>query len=339
MKALVIEEAGVTKLQDIPRPPLGAGEVRIAVKHVGLCGTDLSSYRGVNPLVTYPRVPGHEIGAEVLEIGEEVSTRLKIGQRVVVVPYTSCGECSSCRKGRTNACRYNRTLGVQQEGALTEEFVLPAEKLISNNVLSPNLLPLVEPLAVGFHAVARGEIAAGESVVVLGCGMIGMGIIIGAVARGAQVIAVDLSEEKRALAREFGAVTTLDPAHQDVVSEVARLTNDLGADVAFEAVGIPTTFTQAIELAGYSGKVVYVGYCKAPVSYQTAVFNLKELDIRGSRNATAEDFSNVIAFLEAAGTKPELLISKVVPFAEADTAFSYWESNRDSLKIMVSIDE
>ncbi|MFD1197994.1 zinc-binding alcohol dehydrogenase family protein [Brucella gallinifaecis] len=335
MKALIIDAEGSSRLGEIPSPELGHDDIRIAVKHVGLCGTDLNTYRGRNPLVTLPRIPGHEIGGQIIEIGASASSEYRVGQRVVVVPYTNCGECASCKKGRTNACRYNRTLGVQQEGAMTEEFVVSSEKIIVNDALDPRYLALVEPLAVGFHAVARGQVKKGDRVAVLGCGMIGLGILIGAIARGAEVIAVDFSEHKRSVSREFGASETLDPGSVDVVQRISELTNDFGVDVAFEAVGIPDTFTQCIDIASYAGRVVYVGYSKLPVTYNTALFNLKELDIMGSRNATIDDFRAVIQFLEQIGNQADKLISKQIPFEEADTAFDYWADNPDSLKIMV----
>lgn len=335
MKALMIEAEGLTRFADIPRRDVAPGEVRVAVRHVGLCGSDLNTFRGLNPLVALPRIPGHEIGGEIVEIGADAPAHLRLGMRVVVLPYTSCGQCTSCRKGRVNACRYNRTLGVQQDGGLAEEIVLAAEKLIVNEKLAPRALALVEPLSVGFHAIARGRVQVGERIAVLGCGMIGMGAVIGAVARGAEVIAIDPSARKRDLAREFGAASTIDPENEDVVARVAALTADDGVDVALEAVGLPQTFTQAIELAGFSGRVVYVGYAKAPVSYQTQMFNLKELDIMGSRNATRDDFQTVITYLEAIGPAAEKLISKIVPFAEAEKALPYWHENRDLLKVII----
>ena len=336
MKALMIESEGRTRFHDVAAPVEGDGEVRIAVRHVGLCGSDLNTYRGLNPLVQLPRIPGHEIGGEIIATGAGVSTDFAAGKRVIVMPYTNCGRCASCRKGRTNACRYNRTLGVQQDGGLAEEIVLPAGKLILNDTLAPRHLALVEPLSVGFHAVGRGRVTTGERVVVLGCGMIGMGALIGAVARGAEVIAVDMSAEKLALARHFGAAHTIDASSRDVVAEVSALTGDDGADIAIEAVGLPATFTQCITLAGYSGRVVYVGYSKAPVTYDTQLFNLKELDIMGSRNATIEDFRAVIAWLEGIGDEADALISRIIPFEEAENALPFWDGNRDSLKVVVA---
>ncbi len=337
VKALRIESENVTRFAEIDEAPLLAGHVRVRVRHVGLCGSDLNTFKGLNPLVQLPRIPGHEIGGEILEAGEGVSGVYAKGKRVIVLPYTNCGECSSCRKGRLNACRYNKTLGVQQNGGLADQIVLPAEKLILNDTLAPRHLALVEPLSVGFHAVERGRVQAGDKVAVLGCGMIGMGVLIGALARGAQVIAIDPSAEKRELALQFGATHAL-PGGEDVVAKVQELTNDDGVDIAFEAVGLPITFTQAIDLAGFAGRVVYVGYSKAPVTYQTQFFNLKELDIMGSRNATLADFEAVIAHLEKLGTDADKLISKIFPFDEAEAALPYWDGDRNVLKIIIERD-
>lgn len=334
VKALRIESENVTRFAEIPEAPLLPGHVRVDVKHVGLCGSDLNTFKGLNPLVELPRIPGHEIGGEIVEAAEGVSPAYAKGKRVIVLPYTNCGQCSSCRKGRLNACRYNKTLGVQQNGGLAEQIVLPAEKLILNDSLAPRHLALVEPLSVGFHAVERGRVQAGDTVAVLGCGMIGMGVLIGALARGAKVIAIDPSAEKRELALKFGATHAL-PGGEDVVAKVQEFTNDDGVDIAFEAVGLPITFTQAVDLAGFAGRVVYVGYSKSPVTYQTQFFNLKELDIMGSRNATLTDFEAVIAHLEKLGDEADLLISKVFPFEEAEQALPYWDGDRNVLKIII----
>ncbi|WP_343315622.1 zinc-binding alcohol dehydrogenase family protein [Brucella sp. BE17] len=337
VKVLRIESENVTRFAEIDEAPLLPGHVRIRVRHVGLCGSDLNTFKGLNPLVELPRIPGHEIGGEIIEVGEGVDAAYAKGKRVIVLPYTNCGTCSSCRKGRLNACRYNKTLGVQQNGGLAEQIVLPAEKLILNDTLKPRHLALVEPLSVGFHAVARGRVEAGETVAVLGCGMIGMGVLIGAVARGAKVIAIDPSAEKRELALHLGATHVL-PSGEDVVEKVMQLTGDDGVDVAFEAVGLPVTFTQAVDLAGFAGRVVYVGYSKAPVTYQTQFFNLKELDIMGSRNAMLADFEAVIAHLEKLGNDADGLISKVFAFNDAEWALPYWNSDRNVLKIIIERD-
>lgn len=337
MKALKIEGANTCAFHDVKEPVPGAGEVLIAVKHVGLCGSDLNTFAGLNPLVSLPRIPGHEIGAEIVATGAGVPAEFAPGRRVIAVPYTACGTCSSCRQGRVNACRTNKTLGVQQEGGLVERMVLPYGKLILNDTLAPRHLALVEPLSVGFHAVSRGRVKAGDRVVVIGCGMIGMGAVAGAVARGAEVIAVDLGD-KTGMAVKYGAKHAIDAGREDVAARVNEITGGDGADVVIEAVGLPATFVQAIDIVCFSGRVVYVGYSKAPVSYETKYFNMKELDIMGSRNATSEDFRAVVTYLETLGRSPDDLISKVFPFAEADKALPYWAKERAStLKILIEL--
>ena len=336
MKALRIEAIGRCAVREVADPTPGPGEVLLDVRHVGLCGSDLNTFKGLNPLVTLPRIPGHEIGAVVAAVGAGVPADYAPGRRGIVVPYTSCGVCSSCRKGRFNACRSNKTLGVQQDGGAAERLCLPYAKVILNDTLKPRHLALVEPLSVGFHAAARGRIAAGETVVVLGCGMIGMGAVAAAAARGATVIAIDLGRAKLDLALRYGAREVVDAGAEDVAARVAALTGGEGADVVVEAVGLPATFTQAIELAAFSGRVVYVGYAKDAVTYQTQKFNLKELDILGCRNALPEDFHAVIAYLEARREKPDDLVTKVFPLAEAAHALPFWAGARDTtVKILI----
>lgn len=335
MQALMIEGVGRSSLHEVTSPEPGPGEVLLNVKHVGLCGSDLATFSGLNPLVSLPRIPGHEIGAEIAAVGEGVPAEYAIGKRVIVIPYTACGKCSSCRKGRVNACRYNRTLGVQQNGGLAEKLVLPYSKLIINDTLPARHLALVEPLSVGFHAVARGHVGKGDRVAVIGCGMIGMGAVAGAVAAGAEVIAIDIGS-KTEMALRYGAKHTIDAASENVLARVNEITGDDGADVVIEAVGLPQTFTQAIDLACFAGRVVYIGYSKAPVTYDTKFFNMKELDIHGSRNATADDFRAVISYLENLNHSPDDLISKTFAFADAAMALPYWAEKRaTTLKILV----
>jgi threonine dehydrogenase-like Zn-dependent dehydrogenase len=336
VKALMIEAAGRSALHQIADPTPGPGEVLLGVRHVGLCGSDLNTFKGFNPLVALPRIPGHEIGGVIEAVGKGVPDTYAPGRRALVVPYTNCGTCPSCRKGRINACRSNKTLGVQQDGGLAERIALPFGKVILNDTLAPRHLALVEPLSVGFHAAARGRVAAGEVVVVLGCGMIGMGVVAGAAVRGAHVIAVDIGAAKLELARRYGAAEVVDAGTEDVTTRIDTLTGGDGADVVIEAVGLPLTFTQAIDIVGFAGRVVYVGYAKEPVTYKTQFFNLKELDIMGSRNATADDFRSVITYLEGRKISPDDLITKVFAFADADQALPFWAAERDNtVKILI----
>lgn len=338
MPALQIEGLRLNAIREVRPEPLGPEDVRLRVRFVGLCGSDLNTFRGLNPLVELPRIPGHEIAAEVIEKGEAVGEGVKTGDLVTVWPYTSCGTCSSCRAGKVNACRTNKTLGVQRDGALRGDIVVPASSLIANDGLEPRHLALVEPLSVGFHAARRASVGSGDTVVVLGCGMIGVGAIIGAAQTGARVIAVDTMEQKRETALFAGASDFLALAGDDLIAAVADLTSGDGADVVIEAVGVPDTFRAAVDLAAFGGRIAYVGYSKAPVTYETKFFNLKELDIFGSRNSRPEDFRAAMAALKEMGPAADRLITRIIPFAEAATALPYWDTNPDKvLKLMVEL--
>ena len=338
MKALCINKAGENEVCEVAPTELGPQDVLVDVAYVGFCGSDLNTYRGLNPLVSFPRIPGHEASGKVIEKGSEVGDEIRIGQSVILWPYSACGECTSCKAGRYNACKHNETLGVQRDGALREKMVIRADCVIPNDSLSSKRQVLVEPLSVGFHAVARGRVEAGETVVVLGCGMIGLGVIMCAAARGARVIAIDPIASKESIAKLVGATDFLTETGDDLLNRINQMTDGHGANVVIEAVGLPMTFTSAIDLASYCGRVVYVGYSKAPVTYETKFFNLKELDIMGSRNAMREDFDAVIKSLEDMGDKADMLITKVFSLDEAADALPYWESNKDDvLKLIVEL--
>lgn len=327
MKALEITSAGVARLVERPEPTLAFGEALLRVRRVGFCGTDLNIYRGINPLVTYPRVPGHEIGAKIERLAPDVDGPWRIGQQVLVMPYFNCGVCVACRTGRTNCCARNQTMGVQREGAMTELIAVPASKLLASDSLSLQELALVEPLTIGFHAVARGRVATDETVAVLGCGAIGLGVIAGASFRGARVIAIDLDDQKLALARKCGATATINSATENLHDALLALTAGEGPNVVVEAVGHPATFRQAVDEVAFAGRVVYIGYAQAPVEYDTKLFVMKELDILGSRNALAADFADVVRMLEAKAFPVDEVITRTVGFDDAVDAFRQWSDD------------
>lgn len=327
MQALLIEAPGRFSYFNVPEPALRPGEALVRVRRLGFCGTDLSTYRGTNPLVAYPRVPGHEIAGVIERVAAGVPEALAPGTEVTVVPYTSCGQCRACQAGRANACRDNRTLGVQQDGAFTELIAVPWEKLVAAP-LGRRELALVEPLAVGFHAAARGRVAKGDTVAVLGCGMIGLGAIAAAgLHRGARVIAVDVEDRKLEVARAAGAAEAVNSATGDLHRQLLELTGGHGPAVVIEAVGAPATFQAAVAEAAFAGRVVYIGYAKAPVTYESRLFVQKELDILGSRNATAEDFRAVVSLLASGRYPVEQTVTHSVPFAEAGRALQDWSEN------------
>jgi threonine dehydrogenase-like Zn-dependent dehydrogenase len=215
MKALIIDAPGSTSFADVPEPRLGDEDVLLRVRTAGFCGTDLSTFRGVNPLVEYPRIPGHELCCTIEEVGPAVPEPFRPGLNVVVHPYSSCGRCSACRRQRHNCCSANRTLGVQRDGGLSERLVVPWDKLYTSEKLSLREMALVEPLTVGYHAVMRGRVTRNDTVAVFGCGAIGLGVLAAAANLGARVIAIDIDEQKQALARKVGAPRISTPSCGD----------------------------------------------------------------------------------------------------------------------------
>lgn len=336
MKALVLEKPGQVSIQEVPAPVVADQQILLKVRMVGFCGSDLNSFRGLNPLVSFPRILGHEVCATTVQTGSD--SGLAVGTDVVVSPYTSCGQCPSCRRGRPNACQFNQTLGVQRDGALTEFIAASREKLYSARLTIKELC-LVEPLTVGFHAVARGRVGAGDIVAVLGCGGVGLGAIAASSSRGAATICIDLDDEKLELARAAGGVQTINTRRESLHEQLLEMTEGRGPDVVIEAIGAPATFRSAVEEVAFTGRVVYIGYAKEPVSYETRLFVQKELDILGSRNALPEDFQAVIRMLEARRFPVDQAVSAVVPLEEAGQALRSWSENPSQFrKILVQLD-
>ena len=324
MKAIQITEPSVMKVIDIADPIMGDDDVLLKMKYVGFCGSDLSTFRGANPMVRMPVVPGHEVGAEIVRVGKHVPEGLRPGMTVTVNPYTNCGKCASCRNGRVNACQHNETLGVQRWGAMCEYLALPWEKVIPAGLLTPRTCALIEPMSVGFHAVSRAQVTDIDVVLVIGCGMVGMGAVVRAAQRGATVIAADIDDEKLALAREMGAGYTINTQTDDVHARVLEMTSGFGPDVVIEAVGSTATYQMAVDEVAFTGRVICIGYAKTEVSFQTKYFVQKELDIRGSRNAQPSDFRAVIHYLEKGTCPVDRLISSVISPEEAASAMQQW---------------
>jgi 2-desacetyl-2-hydroxyethyl bacteriochlorophyllide A dehydrogenase len=339
MRALVIDKPGDVGLGTRSVPTLVDGTVMIRVRTVGFCGSDLNTFRGLNPLVSYPRVPGHEIAGVVEAVGVDVPVPLAVGDEVTVVPYTACGKCSACRRGRINTCRNNQTLGVQRDGALTECIVVPWQSVLRAEGLGRRELALVEPLAVGFHAAARGRVASDDVVAVIGTGAVGLGAVAGAARLGATVIAVDVDDRKLATARRAGASETVNSQSTPLHDRLQELTDGDGPDVVIEAVGLPETFVAAVSEVAVAGRVVYIGYAKAAVSFDTTQFVRKELDILGARNATAEDFRAVMDLLLARHFPVADAVTRVVSMSDAASALRMWDNEPGAItRIHVDLD-
>lgn len=324
MKALRIPALNTIQVVELDRPVAAPGEVLLRLEYVGFCGSDLNTFLGRNTMAKPMVIPGHEIGAVIEAVGEGCPSDILVGQTVTVNPYTNCGHCASCRNGRYNACQNNETLGVQRDGAMREYIALPWQKIIPVKGITTRDAALIEPMSVGFHAVSRGQVQDIDTVLVLGCGMVGLGAIIRSVQRGATVIAVDLSQEKLDLAIKAGATYGINSTKENILERVMEITDGMGADVVIEAVGSPITYVSAIDAVSFTGRVVCIGYAKSDVSFQTKYFVQKELDIRGSRNATPDDFRAVLNFMHHTKMDMSPFVSGVIEPEEAQETMERW---------------
>ena len=337
MKAFVIKEPGVIISKEINEPKMGPGDVLLKVHYLGLCGSDLNSYRGLMPLVSFPRIPGHEISGMIIDKGSGVPDSISKGNLATVSPYTNCGVCPACRAGRTNTCEFNQTLGVQRDGALTRRIAVPFEKVFVSKTLSLKELVLVEPLSVGYHGANRGSVSETDTVAIFGCGTIGMGALCAAVRKGSTVIGIDIDDSKLAQAKKFGAQYTINSSKENVKEVIASLTNNEGVSVAIEAAGTPVTFTTALDIVCFAGRVVTIGYSKHDVGINTQIIVRKELNIYGSRNSLRV-FPSVISMFEKKEKPYTNLITKIFPFDETAEAFKYWDENTTTVtKILIEM--
>ncbi len=324
MKTVQIVQPGSVRVVDTPKPELKPGHVLLKVGYVGFCGSDLNTFRGLNPLVKLPVVPGHEIGAVIDAVAPDVPEYLQAGMAATLNPYTSCGTCPACRNSRPNACEFNQTLGVQRDGSMSEYILAPYGKVIADEAISVRDFALVEPMSVGFHAVSRAGVTDIDTVMVIGCGMIGLGAVIRAALRGAKVIAVDVDNQKLQLAKTLGATYTINSLQEDLHSRLQEITSQRGADVVIEAVGNPRTYQDAIAEVAFTGRVVFIGYAKEKVPFETPLFVKKELDILGSRNALPSDFMAVMAYLKRGICPIDKLITAVYAPESAQEALEKW---------------
>lgn len=319
MKALQIAGPHQVRVINLPAPVAGPGEILLELRFVGFCGSDLNTFRGRNAMAKPEVIPGHEIGAVIAALGTDIPPKFRIGQVVTADPYTHCGHCASCRAGRYNACENNETLGVQRDGAMREFIVLPWQKVIPADGISVRDAALIEPMSVGFHAVDRAAVGDNDTVLVVGCGMVGLGAVVRSLRRGATVIAADIDPGKLALARELGAAYTYDT--RTVWQELPA------PSVVIEAVGSPETYRLAVEEAEFCGRVACIGYAKSDVSLPTGLIVKKELAVLGSRNATPSDFEAVIRCIRKGDLPMEKFISGVVRPEIAQEALERWDAD------------
>jgi len=327
MKALQLEKPQQWKWVEIADPGKpGPGEALVRVRRVGICGTDVSGYLGKMPFFSYPRIPGHELGVEVLEIGSDVE-HLKPGDQCSVEPYLNCQHCYSCKRGHTNCCENHKTLGVMCDGGFTDRIILPARKLHLANNLTPEQCALVETLAIGCHAVDRSAAKAGENVLVIGAGPIGLSAIEFVKLAGARTIVMDISEGRLAFVREqMGIDSTIRvQGNESDLESLKSLTHGQLADVVIDATGSNKSMSHALEYATFAGRIVYVGITQQNLEFPHAtIMHRRELTLFASRNALSRDFTRIIELIEQGKIDTRPWITHHAPFAEVPDVFASW---------------
>ena len=297
MQAAVAYAPRDIRLADVPQPAPGPGEVRLDVRAVGICGSDIHLFRGEHPYRVFPMIYGHEFVATVAEVGPNVEG-LELGTPVVVEPLLACGECYPCRIGRYNCCTKLRVVGVHVNGGLAESVVVPRERVFPVPPdLPPEVATLCEPFSIGMQASARGEIGADDRVAILGAGPIGLTVLAIAKSRGAQVAVIDLLPSRLALAHQLGADHTINGASEKPADVIAEWTGGDGASVVVEATGSARAVESTVELAAAAGRIVLVGVTNRPVTFPGLDFTRKELTIVGSRNS-ASVFAEAVRFVD-----------------------------------------
>ena len=336
MKAVFIENPGEAMIRDIPRPATKPGDALLKLLYGGSCGSDLGSYRGTFAYFSYPRTPGHEFSAEIVEIDEN-GRGLKPGMVVVCNPYFNCGECYSCKHGLVNACMSNQTMGVQREGAFSEYITMPLERIYDGKGLEPMVLAIIEPLCISYHGVKRAGVKGGDKVLIVGAGTIGILAAVAAKQKGAEVYIADVSQVKLDYAREFGVdgVVLADgpEAYERAVKEI---TGGNGFDVTIEAVGLPSTFQNCIDAAAFGGRMVLIGVGKENLDFNFTMIQKKELNVFGSRNALKPDFLELIDLVKEGKIPLKKIITDVYKFDQAPRAFQELNENAGRmLKVMI----
>jgi alcohol dehydrogenase len=327
MKAIQLEKPQRFRRIEVPEVSApGPGEALVRVLRVGICGTDISGYLGKMPFFSYPRIPGHELGVEVLAVGAGVS-HVRPGDRCAVEPYMNCQECLPCRRGNTNCCENLKVLGVMMDGGLTERMLLPARKLHPANQLSPGQCALVETLAIGCHAVNRGAPQSGENVLVIGAGPIGLSVIEFAKLSGARTFVMDLNPDRLAFVREKMGVadTILASPENEALPALGEATGGNLAQVVIDATGNDKSMGAALAFCGFTGRLVYVGITQAEVSFPHApVLHRRELTILASRNALPPDFTRIIQLIETGRIDTRPWITHHAGFDDLIGVFPDW---------------
>ncbi len=324
MRAVILDAPGSFRFAfpvDMLTP--GRDEALVRVHRVGVCGTDYHAFKGEQPFFTYPRILGHELSVEVVAVGGDVQ-QVMVGDHCAVRPYVADGTCPACRHGKPNCCLNLRVFGVHFDGGMREMVTIPAAYLHPSPSLTFDQLALVEPLAIGAHAVSRAQLEVGELVLVVGAGPIGLSVIQFALLAGAKVMVMDISEQRLAFCRSQWPNVTCLPAQGDAL---AMLHDLVGLDLpiaVFDATGNRASMQTAFSYVGYGGRLILVGLFQGDLSFNDPQFHSHELTLFGSRNAQSDDFVRIIEAMEAGQIAIDPWITHRATLATVAAVFPQW---------------
>ena len=304
----------------------GPAEALVAVRRVGVCGTDLHAFHGRQPFFTYPRILGHELGVEVLAVGSKVEN-VGRGDRCALRPYLECGSCDTCLRGRPNCCTSLAVLGVHRDGGMKERLVVPADHLYPSSSLSVDQLALVETLSIGGHAVVRGAPVAGERTLVIGAGPIGLSVSVALVAARAEPVICDSRDERRAFAGAWARLDTIAPGDDPPATVREAFGGELPT-LVFDATGSAASMAASFSLVAPGGRLVFAGLVQADISFHDPELHRRELTLLASRNATASDFERVVALLEAGTIDIGPWLTDRCTLRDVPAVFPTWAAGR-----------
>ena len=296
VKAIILEQPGNLTLRDVAAPAqAGRNETLVRVKRVGICGTDLHAFGGNQNFFSYPRIMGHELAVEVVEIGAtDQDLDYAVGDTCCVIPYLNCGGCIACRRGKSNCCTQMQVLGVHVDGGMREQFTLPADKLLKADGVSGEQLALVEMLCIGAHATKRARIATGENALIIGAGPIGLATAQFAKVAGAEVTVMEVNEARLKFCADVLGIDKLVAAQRDPLKQVEALLGGELPTLVFDCTGSSKSMHSAFDYVSHGGTLVLVGHIKGDLSFSDPHFHSREMTLLASRNATPDDFAWVI---------------------------------------------
>ena len=337
MKTIIIKKPGQCEIIETKKPVRKKGEALLKVLYGGICGSDLGTYRGTFAYASYPRIPGHEFSAKILEIDDN-DKGLKPGMIVTCNPYFNDGTCYSCQRGLLNCCEHNETMGAQRDGAFSEYITMPIERIYDGKGLPANILTLIEPFCISYHGVSRAHVKPGDKVLIVGAGTIGVLAAVAAKAAGGEVYISDVAEKKMNYAvKTFGlAGGILNDNPENFWQKVKEVTNGNLFDVTIEAVGLPATFQTCIDAATFGGRMVQIGVGKKKVDFDFTLLQKKELNVFGSRNALKKDFLELIDLTKSGKANIEKVVTNTYDFDDAPKAFKdFSEHAADMLRVVI----